>query len=105
MINQLVLDDATLMQLLGDPRVWSIVPSIKGRHDNWLRLQETATSAGCSSCQKNAIGQQQAQILTDVRGTLIGLPNSQKLQLKQILSARKLIIMLPSGGTITKYEL
>lgn len=105
MISQLVLDDATIMQLLGDPRIWKIIPSIRGKHEAWQKASEEASQQGCSTCQKNAAEQKKAAILNDVRSLMVGLPNAHRLQLKQLLSAKTLLIFLPTGGKTVKHIL
>lgn len=105
MIAQLVLDDATLQQLLGDPRVWQIIPHIRNKHEEWDRNSEAAAKENCSSCQQSSISQKKANILNEVRSSIVSLPNAQRLQLKQMLSAKTVVVFVASGGKVTKFSI
>lgn len=103
MIAQLALDDNTLISLLGDPRMWKIVPGLQNRYTEWTKAAEAP--ADCPPCQRTGYEEQRNRILNQFRTSLLGLPNAQRIQLKQLLSAQKILIFIASGGRVDKHYL
>ncbi len=104
MITQLVLDDSTLAQLLGDPRIWKIIPTMRNRYDEWQKLSGQV-DVDCPPCQRGAFDQKRGEILQQVRSSVIGLPNAQRIQLKQTLCVKTLIVYLTTGGKTNKHTI
>jgi len=104
MITQLVLDDATLAQLLGDPRIWQIIPTMKNRHTEWQKASGQE-EADCPPCQRGTLDKKRSEILQQVRSSIVGLPNAHRIQLKQTLCVKTLILYLTTGGKTQKYSI
>jgi len=96
MPNLVVIENATITQMLGDPKMVKALPC--------LRIASNAAQqprAGCGKCGRK--NRQQAADYTEIKRCIAGLASEGKRTLKNLLDANKIRIIYVNGrGRIIK---
>jgi hypothetical protein len=88
MATLVVLDDSTIMSMLGDSAFATQFPCLFNKRD----IFKSASAAGCGMCAKKRQERQRKEMAA-IKACLAGMSTEQKAALKQRLAAEKIRIV------------
>ena len=91
MQDLVVLEDSTIISMLGDVRFAEVIPCFFNKRD----LFKTGNS-GCGSCARKRLEKQRGA-MAQIKTCLAGMSAEKKTELKQLLNATKVRVVYSSA--------
>ena len=97
MSELVVIEDSTVLMMARDARYTNAIPCLANKGDVFKPI-----SGGCGACARKR-QQKQRQAMATVKSCLAALSPEKKLELKQLLGAKKVrVVYSRAGGEIVQ---